>query len=413
MSDRESSESRAPDPSSGAPGNASRGQGPLAGVTVVEIAGIGPGPFAGMMLADLGADVICVDRVERVRDQPRQPQHHDLLRRGRRSVAIDLKSAEGAELVLDLVAKADALIESNRPGVMERLGLGPEDCLARNRRLIYARMTGWGQTGPRAARAGHDINYISAAGVLAHITDAAGRPIPPLNLVGDFGGGGMLLALGITAALVEAARSGQGQVLDCAMVDGAALMMTMFWSLRAIGQFDQDAPGTGLLDGGSPFYGVYECADAKYLAVGAMEPKFFAQLLVLTGLADEFSAEDQYDRRRWPRLREQLGAVFLTARRDVWAERAESFDACVTPVLTLSESAADHHNRARSMLVPAAAGFQPAPAPRYSRTTTAITRPPAHPGEHTREVLRSFGFQEERIAALLESGVVRTLKPAR
>jgi alpha-methylacyl-CoA racemase len=384
--------------------------GPLAGVKVVEIAGIGPGPFAGMMLADLGADVVCVDRVERVRAEPKQPHHHDLLRRGRRSVAVDLRSADGVEVVLDLVAQADVLIESNRPGVMERLGLGPDDCRSRNGRLIYARMTGWGQTGPSAAKAGHDINYIAAAGVLAHITDSGAHPIPPLNLVGDFGGGGMLLALGITAALVEAARSGEGQVIDCAMVDGAALLMTMFWSLRAIGQFNEDAPGTSLLDGGCPFYRVYECADAKHVAVGAMEPKFFGQLLALTGLADDLIAADQYDRTCWPRLRERLTAVFLTASRDDWTKRAEPFDACITPVLTMSESAADSHNRARATFVPAAGGFQPAPGPRYSRSTTAITRPPAHPGEHSLEVLSSVGFKDERITALLASGVVRTLK---
>ena len=378
--------------------------GPLAGITVIELAGIGPGPFCGMMLADLGADVIRVDRAQSVQggDPDRPPA--DLLARGRRSIGVDLKSPDGVEVVLSLVERADALFEGFRPGVTERLGLGPDECLARNPRLVYGRMTGWGQDGPYAATAGHDINYISLAGALDPIGRRGQAPVPPLNLVGDFGGGGLLLAFGIVAGLLEARTSGQGQVIDAAMVDGAAALMTMTHSLRAMGIWN-DERGTNMLDTGAHFYDVYETADGGYISIGSIEPQFYSELLRLTGLEDE-ALPGQYDRARWPALKERVAAVFRTKTRDEWCEIMEGTDVCFAPVLTIPEAVAHPHNVHRGTFVEVAGIPQPGPAPRFSRTEAAIARPPAHAGQHTEEILAEAGLDADRIAKLRETGVI-------
>ncbi len=380
--------------------------GPLAGYRVIEIAGIGPGPFAAMMLADMGADVIRIERAQSARGPLPDHPHGDLMLRGRRNVAIDLKNPDGVETLLALVERADALLEGFRPGVMERLGLGPDDCLARNPRLVYGRMTGWGQDGPYAASAGHDINYIALGGALAHLRRAGQPPTPPLNLVGDYGGGGMVLAFGIVCAVLEAQRSGQGQVVDAAMVDGTALLMTMFWSLRDLGLFDENAPGTNLLDTGAHFYDVYECSDGKYVSIGALEPQFYAELLDRLGLADDKAFAAQMDRDAWPQLSQRLAEVFRTRSQAEWCAELEQTDVCFAPVLTLS-AAADHpHNRARNTFVEANGKLQPAPAPRFSRTAAAIGAAPAHPGQQSREVLTDWGVPAARIEELVATGAV-------
>jgi alpha-methylacyl-CoA racemase len=326
--------------------------------------------------------------------------------RGRRSIAVDLKHPDGVATVLRLVEKADALIEGFRPGVTERLGVGPDECLARNPRLVYGRMTGWGQDGPYAAAAGHDINYIALAGALEAIGRRGGPPVPPLNLVGDFGGGGMLLALGICAALVEAARSGQGQVVDAAMVDGAALLTTMFHTFRALGSWS-DERGTNLLDTGAPFYDVYETADHRYVSIGSIESQFYAQLLKLTGLDDDPEFAEQMDSERWPHLKDRLAAVFRTRTRDEWCALMEHTDVCFAPVLSFGEAPEHPHNVARRTFVSVAGHVQPAPAPRFSRTPAAIQRPPAHVGQHTAEVLAEYGFDTAEVAKLRDAGAVR------
>jgi alpha-methylacyl-CoA racemase len=372
--------------------------GPLDGVRVVELAGIGPGPFCGMLLADMGAEVVRVDR------PPVAGAWPDLMARGKRSVVVDLKHEAAAEVVLRLVASADALLEGFRPGVAERLGIGPDACLARNPRLVYGRMTGWGQDGPLRQTAGHDIDYIALAGALDPIGAAGGPPVPPLNLLGDFGGGGLLLAFGIACALVEARRSGQGQVVDAAIVDGASLLTTSFHELAALGLW-QERRGSNLLDGGAPFYGVYQTADGGHLAVGALEPRFYGELLDRLGLAAE-DLPAQTDRERWPELRARFEAVFRTRTRDEWIERFEGSDACVAPVLRPSEAPDHPHHRARGSFVPVGETRQPAPAPRFSRTPAA---PPARPpaiGEHTDEVLAAGGFSPDEIAALRAAGAV-------
>ena len=367
--------------------------GPLAGVRVVELAGIGPGPFCAMLLADLGAEVLRVDRPAASR--PAWPR---VLARGRRSVAVDLKHPDGAGVVLDLVAAADALVEGFRPGVAERLGIGPDACLARNPRLVYGRVTGWGQEGPWQQAAGHDIDYIALAGALHPIGHAGGPPVPPLNLVGDFGGGGMLLALGVVAALLEAGRSGAGQVVDAAMVDGAALLTTQFHELLAAGLWAEER-GANLLDGGAPFYGVYETADGRHLAVGALEPQFYAELLRRLGL-DDGDLPAQLDRDGWPLLRERLAAVFRTRTREEWCELLAGTDACVAPVLALAEAPAHPHNRARGTFVEVGGVTQPAPAPRFSRTPCDPPTPAASPGEHTDQALADWGLPPDKIARL-------------
>jgi alpha-methylacyl-CoA racemase len=373
--------------------------GPLAGVRVVELAGIGPGPFCAMVLADLGAEVLRVDRPAASR-----PGWPAVLARGRRSVAVDLKHPDGAGVVLDLVAAADALVEGFRPGVAERLGIGPDACLARNPRLVYGRVTGWGQEGPWRQAAGHDIDYIALAGALHPIGQAGGPPVPPLNLVGDFGGGGMLLALGVVAALLEAGRSGAGQVVDAAMVDGAALLTTQFHELLAAGLW-AEARGANLLDGGAPFYGVYETADGRHLAVGALEPQFWAELLRRLGL-DGGDLPAQLDRDGWPLLRERLAALFRTRTREEWCELLAGTDACVAPVLGLGEAPAHPHNRARGTFVDVGGVTQPAPAPRFSRTPCDPPAPAARPGEHTDQALADWGLPPDKIARLRATAAI-------
>ena len=372
--------------------------GPLAGIKVVEVAGIGPGPYGAMLLADLGADVVRVDRAGNVSGgDPAQPPG-DLLARGRRSVGVDLKHPDGVATVLDLVAGADVLVEGFRPGVMERLGLGPDTCLERNPALVYARMTGWGQEGPYASAAGHDINYIALAGVLEPLGRAGEQPTAPINLVGDFGGGGMLLAFGICAALLEARGSGQGQVIDAAMIDGAASLMTMTWSFKAMGLW-QDQRGTNMLDTGAHYYDTYETADGKYVSIGSIEPQFYAELLRLTEI-DPASLPSQHDRSRWPELKERFAAVFKTKTRDEWCALMEHTDVCFAPVLTMDEAPAHPHIAQRGTFVEVAGQVQPGPVPRFSRTPGSIDRPPPHAGQHTDEVLADWGLSPARIAEL-------------
>ena len=381
--------------------------GPLHGYRVIEIAGIGPGPFAAMMLSDMGAEVIRVERAQAVRGPAPATPGTDVLQRGRRNIAIDLKNLEGVQTLLKLVESADALIEGFRPGVMERLGVGPDVCLARNPRLIFGRMTGWGQEGPYALAAGHDINYISLAGALAHFGRVGEGPVPPLNMVGDFGGGGMFLAFGVVCGLLEAARSGQGQVIDAAMVDGTATLMTMFWAFRTMGAFDENARGTNLLDTGAHFYDVYECSDGNYISIGSIEPQFYAELMQLTGLAADPAFTKQMDKGNWPALKVRIGEVFASKTRDEWCAIMEHTDVCFAPVLTMSEAAAHPHNIARESFVEIGGVLQPVPAPRFSRTEAVVTRPPAHPGQHTRDILADWGFTASEIDGLHTSGAVK------
>jgi alpha-methylacyl-CoA racemase len=381
--------------------------GPLSGYRIIEIAGIGPGPFAAMLLADMGAEVIRVERAQSVRGPAPDTANFDVMLRGRRNVALDLKHPDGVAALLDLVERADAIIEGFRPGVMERLGIGPDVCAARNPRIVVGRMTGWGQDGPYAQAAGHDINYIALAGALAHIGRAGEAPVPPLNLVGDFGGGGMFLAFGVVCALLEAQRSGKGQVVDAAMVDGAAVLMSMFWAFKNAGIHDENAPGTNLLDTGAHFYDVFECKDGRYVSLGSIEPQFYAELLQRTGLADDPEFAQQMNKAMWPRLKERLREVMLTRTRDEWCAEMEHTDVCFAPVLTMSEAAAHPHNVARRTFTTVAGAPQPSPAPRYSRTSPEISRPPAHPGQHTRAVLAEWGIAAERVEALIDAGVAR------
>lgn len=376
--------------------------GPLEGIKLIEIAGIGPGPYCAMVLADMGAEVL---RLVRPGPDPfaRDPKG-DLLSRGRRSVGVDLKHPEGVATALALIDRADGVFEGFRPGVMERLGLGPDVCLERNPRLVYGRMTGFGQDGPLAQAAGHDINYIALAGVLAHIGRRDQPPTPPINLIGDFGGGGLLLAFGMVCALLERVRSGRGQVVDAAMVDGAAALMTIFHSAQQSG-FWSDTTGDNLLDSGAPFYDVYETSDGKYVSIGSIEPQFYAKLLELTGLADEALAP-QMDREGWPRLRERLTAIFRTRSRDEWCTLMEGSEACFAPVLSMAEARQHPHNRARGTFVELEGVAQPGPAPRFSRTPATIQRPPAAGGQHTDEVLGECGFAAAEIERLREAKAI-------
>ena len=378
--------------------------GPLQGIKVVEFAGIGPGPFCGMLLSDMGAEVVRVERlgVGGALDALFPPER-DVLARGRRSIAIDLKHPAGLEAALALAARADVLIEGFRPGVMERLGLGPDECLARNPRLVYGRMTGWGQTGPLAHAAGHDIDYIALSGAL-HAIGGKEAPVVPLNLVGDFGGGAMLLAFGVACALVEARASGRGQVIDAAMTDGAALLMAMFWTLQAAGLWSSER-AANILDGGAHFYGTYACADGKWLAVGALEPRFYRLLLEGCGIDDPAFA-NQWDRAAWPALREKLAAVFRTRPRDAWCALLEGTDACVAPVLELAEAPAHPHHRARGTFLEVGGILQPGPAPRFSRTAAEVQGPPVAPGADTEPVLSDWGFSREAIDRLRAAGVI-------
>jgi alpha-methylacyl-CoA racemase len=378
--------------------------GPLAGVKIIELAGIGPGPMGAMLLGDMGADVVRVDRATPGAMEHLADPRHAVHNRSRRSIAVDLRKPEGARVVLRLAAGADGLIEPFRPGVAERLGIGPGPCLEANPRLVYGRMTGWGQEGPLAPAAGHDINYIALTGLLHAIGRAGERPVPPLNLVGDFGGGGMLLAFGMVCGLLEAQRSGRGQVVDAAMVDGAALLFGAIFGMHAAGRW-ADERGVNLLDSGAHFYEVYETGDGKFVAVGALEPQFYALLLEKTGLAGE-PLPSQMDRARWPEMKQRLAAVFKTRTRDEWCALMEGTDVCFAPVLSIAEAPHHHHARARAGYVDVDGVAQPAPAPRFSRTPAEVTSAAPRRGAHTDEILREHGFAAGEIAALRDGGVV-------
>lgn len=380
--------------------------GPLSGYRIIEIAGIGPGPFAAMMLSDMGAEVIRVDRAQAVRGIPSEPVR-DVLQRNRRNIALDLKNPDGVEALLDLVAEADALIEGFRPGVMERLGVGPEVCMERNPKLVFGRMTGWGQTGPYAQAAGHDINYIALGGALAHIGRDDTGPVPPLNLVGDFGGGGMFLAYGVVCALLEAQRSGAGQVVDAAMVDGTATLMGMFWGLSASGIHDPSRRGASMLDTGAHFYDTYQCSDGEWVSLGSIEPQFYAELLDKLGLGDDEQFTRQMDRSLWPDLKDRLRQIFATRTRDEWCALMEHTDICFAPVLTMAEAAVHPHNVERGTFCEVSGLTQPAPAPRFSRTVPAAPGPAAYPGQHTRDVLIDWGIAGDRADAVIASGGAR------
>jgi alpha-methylacyl-CoA racemase len=376
--------------------------GPLRGLRVVELAGIGPAPFCGMLLADLGADVVRVDRPGGAA-VPGGNRRFDLLGRGKRSIAVDLKHERGAAVVLDLAERADVLIEGYRPGVAERLGVGPEACLARNPTLVYGRMTGWGQDGPLAHAAGHDIAYIALTGTLHAIGRAGGPPQVPLNLLGDFAGGAMYLAVGVLAALREADRSGQGQVVDAAIVDGTAHLATMIFGMLAGGSW-QDRRGTNLLDTGAPFYDVYETADGGHMAVGALEPRFYAELVRLLGIADE--VPDRHDLARWPDLRAKLARAFATRTRDEWTTVFHGNDACVAPVLSMTEAPGHPHVAQRGIFRTVDRALQPAPAPRFSATPADVDTPPPMPGQHSRDILADWGIGAAEVDELLAGGAL-------
>jgi alpha-methylacyl-CoA racemase len=379
--------------------------GALNGVRIVELAGIGPAPYACMMLADAGADIIQIGRPTRGM-RPRDPSapHWDLLNRSRRSISADLKSPEAIELVLELVEKADALIEGFRPGVAERLGLGPDACLSRNEKLVYGRMTGWGQDGPLAQSAGHDIDYIAIAGALWPIGRAGEPPVPPLNLVGDFGGGGMLLAFGVTAALVEAGRSGKGQVVDAAMVDGAASLMTMTFAFKQLGLWGEGR-GDNQLDTGAYFYEVYETKDEKFFAIGSIEPQFHSTMLDLLEI-DASDLPPQTDRDSWPETKKRFAEIFKQKTRDEWTEIFGAGDGCGAPVLSPWEAHEHPHNQARETFVEVEGIVQPAPAPRFSRTPSTISRPASMPGSDTDDALADWGIDPDRIGSLRDLGAI-------
>jgi alpha-methylacyl-CoA racemase len=374
--------------------------GPLAGIRVLEFEAIGPGPFAGMLLADMGADVLVVDRPASSDLGLKRERWYDVLMRGKRSVTLDLKGKEGSQAALQLIARADALIEGFRPGVMERLGLGPEVALARNPKLVYGRMTGWGQDGPLAARAGHDLNYIALAGVLHAFGRRGEPPVPPLNLIGDFGGGGMLLGFGIACALLEAGRSGKGQVVDAAMVEGASLLGAMFSGFLAAKTWSEER-GVNILDTGAPWYDVYETKDGKYVSIAAIEAKFYHALLDKLGLKDL----PQHERSRWHEMHAIFQGKFKEKTRDEWCNLFEGSDACFAPVLTFSEARAHPHNKARNAFVEVAKVKQPAPAPRFSRTPGAVRRAPPERGEGGLAALSDWGFSEKEVEGLRSAGL--------
>ena len=372
--------------------------GPLQGIRIIEMAGIGPGPFAAMMLADHGAEVI---RIERPGPQPPEP----VLGRNRRSIVVNLKSAEGVAVVRELAKTADGLIEGLRPGVMERLGLGPDLLCADNPKLVYGRMTGWGQSGPYAPHVGHDINYISIAGALHAFGRAGDRPTPPLNMVGDFGGGGMMLAFGMVSALLAARQTGEGQVIDCAMTDGAALLMGMIWGFHGLGAW-HDERGANMLDSGAHFYDSYACADGLYIAIGSIEPQFYAELRRLTGMDADADFDAQMDQARWPRLKEKLEALFRSQPRAHWMALMEGTDVCFSPVLTMAEAPDHPHNSARGTFAEVGGVVQPMPAPRYSATKTDAPTVAPRPGADTDALLRSLGRDDAGIEALRKSGAI-------
>ena len=373
--------------------------GPLAGFKIIELAGIGPGPFCGMMLSDMGAEVIRVDRPGK-----NARRNIDVLTRGRKSIAVDLKTPAGREVVLKLCESADALFEGFRPGVTERLGLGPLDCHAVNPKLVYGRMTGWGQDGPMASAAGHDINYIALSGALHAIGNKGGKPVPPLNLVGDFGGGGMFLAFGMVCAMLEAQKSGAGQVVDTSMVEGASTLMAMFFSMRAAGVWKDDR-ASNMLDGGAHFYDTYETQDGRYISLGSIEPQFYALLIEKAGLdVSEFTP--QMDMSRWPQYKDKLAEVFKQKTRDQWTEIMEGTDVCFAPVLSLGEVQNHPHNKARESFVELDGVVQPSPAPRFSRTVPGLTSSSRLAGEDSREVLAAAGYSTAEIESLLEAGAI-------
>lgn len=377
--------------------------GPLKGIRVVEMVGLGPCPFAAMMLADMGAEVIRIDR----KATPGAPNPYpfngnkfEVLARGRRSLALDLKQPDATELMLQLLEGADALMEGFRPGVMERLGLGPEVCVARNPKLVYGRVTGWGQAGPLAMAAGHDLNYIAMSGLLYGIGQPDAPPPPPLNLVGDFGGGGMMFAFGMACALLEARGSGKGQVVDAAMLDGATLLGSLLYGARAQGYW-VDQRGSNHVDGGAYFYNTYACADGKYVSIASLEPQFYALLLKLCGISDpEFDAQE--DRKKWPQLKAKFTAIFKTKSRQAWCELLEGTDVCFAPVLDMAEAPLHAHNRARGVFIEVDGVTQPAPAPRFSRTAPEVSSPPAKPGQHSEAILKDWNVPAELIGRLLE-----------
>ena len=373
--------------------------GPLEGIRLLEIAGIGPGPFAAMLLADMGAEVLRIERPGGGTIAKLWPDSAaDVMSRGRRCICVDLKHPDGAALVLDLIEQADGLFEGNRPGVMERLGLGPDTCLERNPRLVYGRMTGWGQDGPLAAAAGHDINYIALAGALNPIGRRGQPPTPPLNLVGDYGGGGLMLAFGMVCALLECKSSGRGQVVDSAIVDGAALLTSVLHGLEHAG-FWNEQRGSNMIDSGAHFYDAYETADGKYISLGSFEPQFYAELIQRLGLDGE-EMPQQMDQASWPEQKRRFESLFRSRTRDEWCEILEGTDVCFAPVLSLREAREHPHNLARGSFLEVEGVPQPAPAPRFSRTAPEIRRPPARPGEHTASALRDWGIGRERIARL-------------
>ncbi|HJW41020.1 MAG TPA: CaiB/BaiF CoA-transferase family protein [Rhizomicrobium sp.] len=371
--------------------------GPLKGVRVVEFAGIGPGPFAAMLLSDMGADVIRIDR-----KGGRSPAKSEVTYRGRKAVALDMKRSEAVEAALKLIDKADALLEGFRPGVMERLGVGPDVCLKRNPKLVYGRMTGWGQTGPLSDAAGHDINYIALTGALHGIGHGKGKPVPPLNLVGDFGGGALYLAFGVVCGILEARGSGKGQVVDTAMTDGAASLMAMFYGMSAMGMW-KDERGANLLDSGAHFYDTYETKDGRYIALGSIEPQFYKELIEKTGISDPaFGA--QMDRSAWPSLKEKLAAVIATKTRDEWDTIMLGSDVCYAPVLSLSEAPKHPHNVARQTFVDVGGVVQPAPAPRFSRTAPQVQGPPE--GADNDAALKAWGFSADEVSKLQTAGAI-------
>jgi alpha-methylacyl-CoA racemase len=374
-------------------------QGPLTGLKIVEFAGIGPGPFCGMLLSDLGADVVRIDRKGAGR-----ASKHDVTSRGRRSVGLDLKKPESVEACLKLIEKADALFEGFRPGVMERLGLGPDICLARNPKLVYGRMTGWGQTGPYAQAAGHDMNYIAITGAL-HAIGTSEKPVPPLNLVGDFGGGALYLAFGLLAGVIHARESGKGQVVDVAMSDGAASLMAMFYGFKSAGGW-KETRRSNLLDGGAQFYDTYQCSDGKWISIGSIEPQFYALLREKTGLDKDPAFDAQMDREQWPALQAKLADVIRTKTRDEWTAIMGGTDVCFGPVLDLDEAPRHEHNVARQTFVEVEGVVQPAPAPRFSATPGAIQGPPPAIGAHNEAALSDWGFDAEALGRLQAAGAI-------
>jgi alpha-methylacyl-CoA racemase len=373
--------------------------GPLVGIRIVEFAGIGPGPFCAMLLSDMGAEVIRIER-----KGPRSPLAQGVIYRGRHAVALDMKKPEAVEAALRLIDRADGLIEGYRPGVLERMGVGPEVCLKRNPKLVYGRMTGWGQTGPLADAAGHDINYIALTGALHAIGPKGEKPVPPLNLVGDFGGGALYLAFGLVCGILEAKSSGKGQVIDAAMTDGAASLMSMFYSLRAMGLWTEER-GTNMLDGGAHYYGTYETKDGKFVSIGSIEPQFYALLLEKTGITDPaFSA--QLDRNAWPSLQEKVARIIKSKTRDEWDTIMLGTDVCYAPVLSLEEAPKHPHNVARKTFIEVDGVVQPAPAPRFSRTVPQVQGPPIASEADSETALARWGFPKEDISALAAAGAI-------